>query len=364
MFYRTYYIAERLQTPQFSIEDLYAGCIPENTNTTEAVSTKTIRVSNIPARWLEESDRLNTVLSNFFNLNANVEIAYTEYHIPKATGGYRLIAAPTDELKDCLRELLKILERFGAAAHNCAHAYIKQRDCLTAIQQHQAAKTQWFYKFDLDSFFPSCTTQLLEETLSYVYPFCIMSAQNLRNLIRFATYHKALPQGSPLSPLLSNIVLTSFDWAMYYSIRHFNGIYTRYADDVLISFPTKKQLSFVENIVQGHLPNGLRLNQEKSRCGSVAGRNYNLGLVLNKENNITIGHKKKMKLKAKLNNFIFDFTNQRYWSIIDTQVLQGELNYFKSIEPEYAQFVIKRLEQKHHSPSISSMFSDIIARRV
>ena len=71
-----------------------------------------------------------------------------------------------------------------------------------------------------------------------------------------------------------------------------------------------------------------------------------------------------MKLKAKINNFIFDFTNQRYWSIIDTQVLQGELNYFKSIEPEYAQFVIKRLEQKHHSPSISSMFSDIIARRV
>ena len=362
MFYRTYCMAEHLQTPRFSIEDLYAGCIPETT--TETVSKKTIRVSNIPPHWLDESIRFNAVLSNFFSLNADVEIAYTEYRIPKTKGGYRLIAAPTDELKDCLRELLKILERFGATSHNCAYAYVKERTCLTAIQQHQAAKTQWFYKFDLDSFFPSCTTQLLERTLCYVYPFCIMSTQNLHNLIRLATYHRALPQGSPLSPLLSNIVLTSFDWAMYYSVKHFNGVYTRYADDILISFPYKKQLPFIERIIQSHLPNGLRLNQEKSRCGSVAGKNYNLGLVLNKDNNITIGHKKKMELKAKLNNFIFDFTNRNFWSIIETQVLQGELNYFKQIEPEYANFVIQRLENKHHSPSLTSMFADIISGRV
>ena len=87
-------------------------------------------------------------------------------------------------------------------------------------------------------------------------------------------------------------------------------------------------------------------------------------VVLNKDNNITIGHKKKMELKAKINNFIFDFTNRNYWSIIDTQVLQGELNYFRQIEPEYADFVVNRLETKHRSRSLSSMFADIIAGRV
>jgi hypothetical protein len=71
-----------------------------------------------------------------------------------------------------------------------------------------------------------------------------------------------------------------------------------------------------------------------------------------------------MELKAKLNNFIFDFTNRRYGSIIDTQVLKGELNYFRQIEPEYANFVVNRLENKHHCPSISSMFADIISGRV
>ena len=83
--------------------------------------------------------------------------------------------------------------------------------------------------------------------------------------------------------------------------------------------------------------------------------------MLNKDRNITLGHEKKMKLKAKINNFIYDFTNQNFWSIIDTQVLQGEVNYFMNIEPEYAAFVIHRLEQKHNThQSLSAMFVSII----
>ena len=68
-----------------------------------------------------------------------------------------------------------------------------------------------------------------------------------------------------------------------------------------------------------------------------------------------------MKLKAKINNFIYDFTNQNYWSIIDTQVLQGEVNYFKQIEPDYAAFVINRLEQKHNTHlSLPAMIASIV----
>ena len=92
----------------------------------------------------------------------------------------------------------------------------------------------------------------------------------------------------------------------------------------------RKEISFLERVIQNHLNDEvsptLQLNREKSRCGSIAGSNWNLGLMLNKDNNITIGHKNKMKLKAKINNFILDFTNQNFWSIIDTQVLQGEVN--------------------------------------
>lgn len=358
MFYRTYF--SKNDMVQLSIEDLYAG---HTTPTRGDSSIKTIRVSNIPAHWYTDSHNLTSVLDTFFATH-DVEIEYTEYHIPKNSGGYRLISAPSDELKAAQKELYDIFIRFGAYAHDAAYAYVKGRTCLDSIAKHKQKNTNYFYKFDLHDFFPSCTTEVLKRQLSQVYPFCMLSDSVLTNVLAYATYQGALPQGSPLSPLLCNMVLVLFDWAMYYSIRHFGGVYTRYADDILISFANKKQLSFIQHLIKGHLPEGLSLNEAKSRCGSIAGRNRNLGLVLNKERNITLGHKKKMELKAKLNNFIFDFTNQRYWSIIDTQVLQGELNYFKQIEPDYANFVVNRLQTKHHSNSISSMFADIISGRI
>ena len=358
MYYRTYYT--RAQQLQLTINDLYAGITtPQHTNS----NAKTIRVSEIPPRWRHDSEHLNETLTQFFSTHI-VDKTYTDYHIPKNSGGYRLISAPSDELKEVQKELYNILVRWGAYAHDAAYAYVKNRTCLSAIERHKAKNTNYFYKFDLHDFFPSCTTALLQQQLKQVYPFCMLIDEHLDLLIDIATYNGALPQGSPLSPLLCNMVLIPFDYAMFYSIRHFDGVYTRYADDILISFTDRKQLSFIARLINNHLPEGLTLNESKSRCGSLAGHNYNLGLVLNKERNITIGHKKKMELKAKINNFIFDFTNQNYWSIIDTQVLQGEINYFKQIEPDYANFVINRLEQKHHSRSLSSMFADIISRRV
>ena len=357
-YYRTYFTKNT--AVQLTIEDLYAGNTTVENNTAAA---KTVRVAKIPPHWHQDSADYNAKLTQFFNAHP-VTISYTDYHIPKNSGGYRLISAPSDELKEVQKELYKILVCFGAYAHDAAYAYVKERTCLSAIEKHKSKRTNFFYKFDLHNFFPSCTTDLLLRQLKQVYPFCMLSDTVLQQIINVATYNGALPQGSPLSPLLCNMVLVPFDWAMHYSIKYFDGVYTRYADDILISFINKKQLQFIERIIKGHLPVGLSLNEAKSRCGSIAGHNYNLGLVLNKERNITIGHKKKMELKAKLNNFIFDFTNQRYWSIIDTQVLQGELNYFKQIEPDYAKFVIHRLEIKHRSNSISSMFADIISGRV
>lgn len=358
MYYRTYF--SQNNNIQLTIEDLYAG---RTLPTRGESSIKTIRVENIPPHWREDSTNLMYCINDYLNNNP-VEIQYTEYHIPKANGRYRLISAPSDELKEVQKKLYEIFIRYGAYAHDAAYAYVKDRTCLSAIQRHRDKNTKYFYKFDLHDFFPSCTTSVLYAQLKQVYPFCMLDDVTLYKVLHYATYNGALPQGSPLSPPLCNMVLVPFDWAMHYSVKHFNGVYTRYADDILISFQNKKQLSFLEHIIVGHLPEGLSINKDKSRCGSIAGRNHNLGLVLNKEHNITIGHKKKMELKAKLNNFIFDFTNRRYWSIIDTQVLQGELNYFKQIEPEYANFVINRLETKHHSRAISSMFADIISGRV
>lgn len=363
MYYRTYPKETTPQFKQLSIDYLYnnlSNTVNDTPRTTFTVPKVTVRKEDI-VEWNQVNNY--TYFENILQ-NNNPEISYTTYRIPKTTGGYRTISAPNEELKLIQRQLNDALFLMKAYAHDSAYAYVNGRSCKQALEKHANAGTKWFYKFDIKDFFPTCTKELLEAVLPIVYPFNAMPKELLDKLLHIALKDNSLPQGSPLSPLLSNLVLTPFDFSMYYSIKHFGGVYTRYADDILISLPERKELSFIQHLISKHLKeqvsHNLKLNVEKSRCGSIAGSNWNLGLMLNKDHNITLGHKKKMELKAKINNFIFDFTNENFWSIIDTQVLQGEINYFKQIEPEYADFVIKRLERKYNNISLTGCIKHIL----
>ena len=350
---------------QYTLDMLYEGVTPFVLDTTTQYTT--IRKDNIDT-FVSQLDHntLYAALINLLDTINELDKTYTIYRIPKTNGGYREISEPNETLKGYQRAIHNILVSLGVHPHDAVYSYVAERSCKDALIKHQQANTQWFYKFDIKDFFPSCTLEVLTNSLKEkVFPFCTLDEQRWAKLMDIALYNNGLPQGSPLSPLLSNMVLMPFDFYMYYSIKHFEGVYTRYADDILISLPNKKDISFIENIINGHLcthvSEGLELKTSKSRCGSIAGSYWNLGLMLNKDRNITLGHERKMKLKAKINNFIYDFTNQNYWSIIDTQVLQGEVNYFKTIEPDYASFVIRRLQEKHHTQlSLSEMFSQII----
>ena len=354
MYYKTFYLNNPTLTAN-PIDALY-----NNKTITTVFKKYTVRKEDNP---IVEHRALDALLNT--NITDN---SYTDYRIPKTTGGFRNISAPSDELKTIQKSIADCLTLMKTYPHDSAYAYVTGRSCKQAIQLHQTANNKWFYKFDIKNFFPSCTRNVLSTVLSKIYPFCCLTSDDMQKLLNIALHNESLPQGSPLSPLLSNMVMVPFDFKMYYSIKHFGGTYTRYADDILISLPYRKEISFLERIIQNHLNDEVsptfRLNQEKSRCGSIAGSNWNLGLMLNKDNKITIGHKNKMKLKAKINNFILDFTNQNFWSIIDTQILQGEVNYFKQIEPEYAAFVIKRLEEKYNNITLSDCFKKILSDNV
>ena len=130
-----------------------------------------------------------------------------------------------------------------------------------------------------------------------------------------------------------------------------NFVYTRYADDLLISskyaFNYSEIITFINKTFE-EFNAPFTINNDKTRYGSSAGSNWNLGLMLNKDNNITLGHKQTQRTRAAINNFLKDFTTPNRWSIIDTQVLLGNVSYFKSINLSYAEFAIERLEGKYN----------------
>lgn len=61
-----------------------------------------------------------------------------------------------------------------------------------------------------------------------------------RILARLCTHDGGLPQGAPTSPRLSNLVNYRFDARLAGMADALGGVYTRYADDITISFPKEE----------------------------------------------------------------------------------------------------------------------------
>ena len=68
--------------------------------------------------------------------------------------------------------------------------------------------------------------------------------------------------------------------------------------------------------------------------------------MLNKDNQITIGHQKKKQFKAMINNFIRDHLSNVAWPKSDVQVLSGLICYYKMIEKPYIEHVLSAYSKK------------------
>ena len=172
--------------------------------------------------------------------------------------------------------------------------------------------------------------------------------------------HGGLPQGTPISPTLTNLMMIPIDYTISKAMRKSTPhiVYTRYADDLLLSSDisfkwTDKQNEIIEILKSFNAP--FQLNTKKTRYGSSAGRNWNLGVMLNKDNEITVGHAKKKLLKTMIHQFMQDFKEQKYWNVEDTQTLQGQMSYVSMVEKDNMDRIIENYSNKFGFSLIDSI---------
>jgi RNA-directed DNA polymerase len=67
-------------------------------------------------------------------------------------------------------------------------------------------------------------------------------SENHTGLIQVKTDGKGIPQGSPISALLSNIYMLSLDARMAPLVKAHGGLYFRYSDDILLVCPSDKKV--------------------------------------------------------------------------------------------------------------------------
>ena len=145
---------------------------------------------------------------------------YKHYQIPKKTGGMRNIDEPNEELKGWQNEIVRILkEYFGVMHHTNAYGYVEKRCCLDVAEKHRLAGSNWFLKIDISDFFGSTTLDHLVKQMGQVYPFANLIdswhwyyEDIFRKALKICFLNGGLPQGSPASPLLTNLLMIPFDY--------------------------------------------------------------------------------------------------------------------------------------------------------
>jgi RNA-directed DNA polymerase len=158
------------------------------------------------------------------------EPRYREFTVPKRSGGRRRILAPDNETKRLQRRLLRrLLARLSA--HPAAMGFERKKSIVTNAKVHQGQAV--VLRFDLKDFFPSTRAKRVKRYFRRIG----WNRRATRVLLRLCTWEGGLPQGAPTSPRLSNLVNYRLDARLAGMAARLGGVYTRYADDMTVSFP-------------------------------------------------------------------------------------------------------------------------------
>lgn len=159
--------------------------------------------------------------------------------IPKGSGGQRGLGIPNvidRMLGEAVRQVLEPL--YEPTFHASSHGFRPNRSCHTAIReacQHVLAGYEWVVDLDLEKYFDRVNHQRLMAQLARRIAdrrVLVLIGRMLKACVVLpdgvvVSTKEGVPQGGPLSPLLSNIVLDELDRELDQRGHRF----VRYADD-------------------------------------------------------------------------------------------------------------------------------------
>lgn len=203
--------------------------------------------------------------------------------IPKASGGVRLIGIPTAQdrlIQQAIHQILSLeyeprfsQHSYGFRPGRSAH------DAVKVAQGHIEAGNRWVVDIDLAKFFDTVNhDRLMARMKSDIADKRVLRLVNdylkagvMVNGVVMETA-EGTPQGGPLSPLLSNIVLDELDRELEKRGHRF----VRYADDCNIYVTSQRAAERVQASITRYIEKKLRLkvNEEKSAVDLATKRQF------------------------------------------------------------------------------------------
>ncbi|WP_444901486.1 retron St85 family RNA-directed DNA polymerase [Microbulbifer sp. SSSA007] len=283
-------------------------------------------------------------------INEALSVAHAhvkKFRVRKKSGGDREIYHPSKKLKTIQYWLMySVFNRMSV--HDASMAYREGISILHNANKHRS--NRFFLKMDLENFFPSISfsdfSPILKEWHDAVRPEWVLNAE-AEKLIRSVCFYKddRLAIGYPSSPVISNIVMREFDskvTALIADERYGKVIYTRYADDLVLSTNKKgacKEIykEIIALIKETKSPD-VRVNHSKTRFGSSTGGTASVtGLKRCTSGHITIHKKQKDHIRLLLSLYRKGLLDPE-----EEASLLGHLSYCHYVVPDFYTKISKK----------------------
>lgn len=255
----------------------------------------------------------------------------------------RELISPSERLRAYHHFLRLFLVDFLPVHKEVVFSYRKGVSARAAVEQH--ARSRHFFVTDIESFFPNLARDLIRRTIIQAQadiPIADLS-ENIDHILDLLCVDEVLPIGFSTSPGLSNAVLYHFDTAFQERSQQLGLIYTRYADDIVLSSSERTTVESGEQALQELLATmfdgKLRLHRGKSKYLHIGGKIKLLGMVILPNGMISVDASVKNEIETMLHLYIRNrerFNTMRDIGPAKTEArLAGLLNYVNTVDQAY-----------------------------
>lgn len=299
-------------------------------------------MSNIKNRMCSD---LMLEMAEVENLLGNEHRVYRLIKIPKKGGtGTRLIHSPSPKAKLVQLWITKVLLK-SLPVSGFAYAYVEGRNIKMNADAH--TQNKFSLKFDLKDFFSTIRFKFLKSIIEKEVPH-IEDKEEMLEIIESFCFLKdgTLPQGFCSSPVISNIVMTPVD---HYLNKQFmklsKGIvFTRYADDLTISFSIHDHKVEIEKIVNDLFSgkNPFRLNTAKTKFGKRdSGSMFVNGIKICHDGRLTIHRDYKDRVRG-----MFHAYSRGLLEDEEKRSLLGHVYYIRSVDSLHYNKIFRKYFQE------------------
>lgn len=305
-------------------------------------------------------DKCNPVQLKHLTYYANPTLCkkrYQTFTIKKKSGTDRIINAPVKGLKSILQPLNLILQCIYQP-HKAATGFVQNKSIVDNAKMHVGHN--YVLNLDLKDFFHSFDRNRVK--MGFLYPPFNLNddKEPLAFLLASLCTHPfeingkirtVLPQGSPTSPTITNILSLKLDRRLTGLANRFGATYTRYADDITFSSPHNiyNQDEFnneLKRIIEDDQK--FAINPNKTRLQKRGYRQETTGLIINDKVNVRRRYVKQIRKwiynwekngyeKAEAifkRDYISDKGHVKKGEPVLLNVLDGKLQFLKMVKGE------------------------------